>query len=80
MPARHSGLFWEQLNTVGRRISIYPLHTEHQRTAAFIGCLLNHEHYLGPIYNGILSFSTRNMSSATTCSFALIAICLCHAF
>ncbi|KAF8315568.1 hypothetical protein F5887DRAFT_1084526 [Amanita rubescens] len=53
------GYFGSSTSYLARRISIYPLHTEHQRAASFIGNVLNHATYLGPLYNGVVSFSTR---------------------
>lgn len=45
---------------MGRRICIYPFHTEYQRAVAYIGNTLKHrQSYLGPLFNGTLSFSTR---------------------
>ena len=68
------GYFGSSSTQLCRRISIYPLHTEHQRTVAFIRNMLNHEHsYLGPLYNGVLSFSTRNVSNVL-CVLSLITI------
>jgi hypothetical protein len=45
---------------MGRRICIYPFHTEYQRAVAYIGNTLKHrQSYLGLLFNGTLSFSTR---------------------
>ncbi|KAF8324384.1 hypothetical protein F5887DRAFT_1086609 [Amanita rubescens] len=62
------GYFGTSSSYLARRITIYPLHTEHQRTAAFIGNLLNHETYLSTLYNGIMSFATRSGNGGATSS------------
>jgi hypothetical protein len=54
------GYFGNTSTYLGRRICICPLHIEYQRAAAFIGNSLKHKvSYLGPLFNGIISFSTR---------------------
>ncbi|KAF8706958.1 hypothetical protein AX14_013751 [Amanita brunnescens Koide BX004] len=61
------GYFGNTSTYLGRRICIYPFHTEHQRAAAYIGMALNHKkQYSGPLYNGALSFSTRKDTGSTS--------------
>ncbi|KAK2460212.1 hypothetical protein APHAL10511_007771 [Amanita phalloides] len=62
------GYFGSSSSYLARRIGIYPLNIEHQRTAAYIGNLLNHATYLSTLYNGIMSFATRGGNSGAASS------------
>ena len=57
--------FGSNSTTLGRRIAIYPFHIEHQCAVAFIGNTLKRESYLGPITNGYVAYSTRNLKEGT---------------